>query len=53
MYIFLYVLLLIDSYYRISLDYIMFVFSDFEFIYLYLMFIVLRGGGGGGVPDRK
>ena len=34
---FLYVLVLIDSYYRIGLEYIMFVFSDFEFIYLYLM----------------
>ena len=33
---------LIDSYYRIGLEYIMFVFSDFEFIYLYLMFIVLN-----------
>ena len=39
---FLYVLVLIDSYYRIGLEYIMFVFSDFEFIYLYLMFIVLN-----------
>ena len=39
---FLYVLVLIDSYYRIGLVYIMFVFSDFEFIYLYLMFIVLN-----------
>ena len=36
------VLVLIDSYYRIGLEYIMFVFSDFEFIYLYLMFIVLN-----------
>ena len=39
---FLYVLVLIDSYYRIGLEYIMFVFSNFEFIYLYLMFIVLN-----------
>ena len=39
---FLYVLVLIDSYYCIGLEYIMFVFSDFEFIYLYLMFIVLN-----------
>ena len=39
---FLYVLVLIDSYYHIGLEYIMFVFSDFEFIYLYLMFIVLN-----------
>ena len=39
---FLYVLVLIDSYYRIGLEYIMFVFSDFEFIDLYLMFIVLN-----------
>ena len=39
---FLYVLVLIDSYYRMGLDYIMFVFSDFEFIYICLMFIVLN-----------
>ena len=39
--IFLY-LVLIDSYYRIGLEYIMFVVSDFKFIYLYLMFIVLN-----------
>ena len=39
---FLYVLVLIDSYYCIGLEYIMFVFSDFEFIHLYLMFIALN-----------
>ena len=39
---FLYVLVLIDSHYRIGLEYIMFAFSDFEFIYLYLVFIVLN-----------
>ena len=39
---FFYVLVLIDSYYRIGLEYIMFVFSDFQFIYLYLMFIGLN-----------
>ena len=38
----LYVLVLIDSYYCIGLEYYNCFFSDFEFIYLYLMFIVLN-----------